>query len=80
MEELTSAKTYGEVLFEEYLRSGILDFEFERGLRKVPRRPDYCLERNGTLPLLDVKDFRGEPKDFKGTEQIPKLLIVFHFQ
>jgi hypothetical protein len=61
----TSSKTPGELLFEEYLeRVGITDFEFERDFPESLKKPDYAIVHHGQL-LLDLKDFRGEPKDFE---------------
>jgi hypothetical protein len=63
-----SAKTTGELLFEEYLHSaGITDYEFERALPESSKKPDYSFVHSGRMLLLDVKDFRGESKDFEGT-------------
>jgi hypothetical protein len=61
-----SEKTPGEILFEEYLRlAGITDFVFERRLPESSKTPDYSFTHNGSLVLLDVKDFRWKPEDFK---------------
>ena len=68
MPTIPSAKTRGDVLFEEYLQSaGITDFEFERTFRESVKKPDYSFVHDGRQLLLDVKDFRGEPNDFEDT-------------
>jgi hypothetical protein len=62
---MPTKKTPGELLFEEYLRSnGINEFDFEKLQPGSNRPPDYHFQHNGFPVLLDVKDFRGKPKDF----------------
>jgi hypothetical protein len=58
-------KTAGELLFEEYLASiKINDWAYENSISGTQKRPDYSFSHAGALVLLDVKDFRGEIKDF----------------
>src|SRR5579862_5924871 len=58
-------KTPGEILFEEYLGlSGITDFQFEKTFPESKKPPDFSFFHLGQPILLDIKDFRGEPKDF----------------
>ncbi|MBI2149637.1 MAG: hypothetical protein HYU27_03405 [Acidobacteria bacterium] len=44
----------------------ISDFEFEKRFPESAKPPDYSFLNNAQPVLLDVKDFRGEPKDFGG--------------
>jgi hypothetical protein len=62
-----SIRTEGEKLFELYLASQNLPFEFEAGHPGKPKRPDYSLEWKGQPVLADVKDFaapEGIPTGF----------------
>jgi len=60
-----SERTQGELLFEEYLRSvGITEFEFEADIPDCAQKPDYKLLHEGSILLLDVKDFVPEAEDF----------------
>jgi hypothetical protein len=52
-----SNRTEGEKLFELYLASQHLRFEFEQEYAGKSQRPDYSLEWNSKPVLLDVKDF-----------------------
>jgi hypothetical protein len=60
-----SERTQGELLFEEYMRSvGITNFQFEPEIPGCPQRPDYKLTHEGSVLLLDVKDFLPVADDF----------------
>ena len=60
-------KTAGELVFEEYLESARISFQFEQLFPGSSRPPDYSLEHEGNWLLFDVKDFRGQAKDFRAT-------------
>ncbi len=49
--------TQGEALFEEYLHTQGIAFEFERKQAGKSRVPDYEIEWGGKQVYLDVKDF-----------------------
>jgi hypothetical protein len=62
----TSVKNKSELLLEGYLRChGYTDFDFEPEIPGTTRRPDYRLRWAGGEVLLEVKEFRAEPDDFK---------------
>jgi len=49
--------TQGEQVFEGYLQSQSIPFEFEKEHPGKSKRPDYTIEWQGQTILLDVKDF-----------------------
>jgi hypothetical protein len=54
------------MLLEGYLRHhGYRDFDFEPQVSGSTRRPDYRLPWSGSEVLLEVKEFRGVPEDYK---------------
>jgi hypothetical protein len=59
-----SSRTPGEVVFEKYLDSQNIPFEFEKEHAGKSRRPDYTIEWEGRTVVFDVKDF-DPPKTFK---------------
>src|SRR5882724_5256108 len=59
-----SPRTQGELLFERYLNSRNISFEFEKEHAGKSRQPDYTIEWEGQTIVLDVKDF-DPPKTFK---------------
>ncbi len=59
-------RTQGEILFEQYLASQSLPFEFEKEQAGKSRRPDYAIEWRGSTVLLDVKDFDAPTEMVKG--------------
>jgi hypothetical protein len=54
-------RTTGEIIFEEYLSTQQLKFEFEKEHPGKTKRPDYTLSWNGSFVVCDVKDF--DPPD-----------------
>jgi hypothetical protein len=50
-------RTKGEILFERYLESQGLPFEFEKEHAGKSKRPDYTIEWDGQTVVFDVKDF-----------------------
>lgn len=50
-------RTAGEILFERYLESQALPFEFEKPHSGKTKRPDYTLTWRGQTIVFDVKDF-----------------------
>ena len=50
-------RTRGEVLFEQYLQSQDLPFEFEKEHAGKSKRPDYTIQWKGEALVFDVKDF-----------------------
>jgi hypothetical protein len=50
-------RTRGEIIFEQYLATQHLPFEFEKGCAGKSKRPDYSIEWNGQRVVFDVKDF-----------------------
>jgi hypothetical protein len=63
-----SQKTVSEELFERYLESQGLAFEFEKQYEGKSRRPDYTVAIGGKGYLFEVKEF--EPGDMPlGTSQ-----------
>ncbi len=52
-----SVKTQGELLFERYLETQNLPFEFEKRHEGKSKRPDYTLSWQERTIILDVKDF-----------------------
>ncbi len=61
-----STRTAGELLFERYLRSQDLAFDFEKEHAGKSQRPDYSIEWRGSPILLDVKDFDIPDEVLKG--------------
>jgi hypothetical protein len=59
-----SSRTPGEVVFEKYLDSQNISFEFEKEHPGKSRRPDYTIEWGGKIIVFDVKDF-DPPKSFR---------------
>jgi hypothetical protein len=59
-------KTESEVLLEEYLRAhGLTDFEFEPTVAGTGKKPDYILRVGDLKILLEVKEFKATPEDFR---------------
>ena len=58
-------RTEGELLFEKYLRSQGIEFEFEKQYPGKRKRPDYSINFNGLPILFDVKDF-DQPAGVRG--------------
>jgi hypothetical protein len=52
-----SPRTAGEVIFEEYLKSQRISFEFEKEHPGKIKRPDYTIEWDAATVVFDVKDF-----------------------
>jgi hypothetical protein len=50
-------RTNGEILFEEYLESQGLPFEFEKEHAGKAKRPDYTIGWEGRVVVFGVKDF-----------------------
>jgi hypothetical protein len=57
-----ASRTLGEILFEQYLESQSLLFEFEKKHAGKSKRPDYTIEWNGSPIIFDVKDFDAPDK------------------
>lgn len=57
--------TEGERVFESYLESQGLHFDFEKEHAGKSKRPDYTIEWNDKTVVFDVKDF--EPPEYIGT-------------
>ena len=55
-------RTSGEILFEQYLESQSLPFEFEKEHAGKRKRPDYTIAWNGSPIIFDVKDFDAPDK------------------
>jgi hypothetical protein len=62
-------RTKGEILFEQYLGSQGLPFEFEKEHAGKSRRPDYTITWEGQTVLFDVKDFDPPEKISMGFQQ-----------
>lgn len=58
----SGTRTAGEILFEQYLESQRLPFEFEKEHAGKTKRPDYTVEWNGQSVILDVKDFETQQR------------------
>lgn len=56
-----SSRTPGEVLFEKYLHSQGIQFEFEKEHAGKSKRPDYTISWEDQTVVFDVKDF--DPPD-----------------
>lgn len=56
------SRTVGEILFEQYLASLSLPFEFEKEHAGKNKRPDYTIEWKGQTVVFDVKDFNPPEK------------------
>jgi hypothetical protein len=54
------SRTQGEILFEQYLESQGLPFEFEKKHAGKSKRPDYTVEWKGHTVIFDVKDFQPQ--------------------
>lgn len=52
-----ASRTRGEILFEQYLVSQSLPFEFEKEHAGKSKRPDYTIDWKGQTVVFDVKDF-----------------------
>lgn len=61
--------TQGEILFERYLASQSLPFEFEKEHAGKSRRPDYTIEWKGQTIVFDVKDLDPPEKLSLGFQQ-----------
>jgi hypothetical protein len=71
-----SKHTEGEKLFERYLASQNLSFEFEKEHAGKSKRPDYSIVWNGKPVLLDVKDFdapENVPRGFGAFDPYPRI-------
>jgi hypothetical protein len=53
----SSCRTPGEIVFEKYLDSQQITFEFEKEHAGKSQRPDYTIEWEGKTVVFDVKDF-----------------------
>lgn len=51
------SRTKGEEVFENYLNSLNIPFEFEKEHPGKSKRPDYTIEWEGKTIVFDVKDF-----------------------
>jgi hypothetical protein len=58
--------TQGEILFEQYLSTQNLPFEFEKEHPGKRKRVDYTIEWNGQTVVFDVKDFDPPEKSLTG--------------
>lgn len=56
-----SAKTEGEALFEQYLTSQRLPFEFEKDIPGTKKHPDYAVSFEEQELLFEVKDIVQPP-------------------
>jgi hypothetical protein len=54
---MADSQTHGEILFEQYLESQGLPFEFEKEHASKSKRPDYTIKWDGKTIIFDVKDF-----------------------
>lgn len=63
-------RTKGEILFEEYLDSQGLVFEFEKNHPGKSKRPDYTIEWEGRSLVFDVKDFDPPARISMGFQQV----------
>jgi len=71
-----SSRTPGEVVFEKYLDSQNIRFEFEKDRPGKSKRPDYTIEWEGETVVFDVKDF-DPPKTFNtGFTQVDPYLPI----
>jgi hypothetical protein len=64
-----SSRTPGEVVFEKYLDSQNIKFEFEKEHPGKTKRPDYTIEWEGKTLVLDVKDFDPPQSPLSGFGQ-----------
>lgn len=59
---MNASRTEGELLFEQYLSSEGILFEFEQVQNGKSKVPDYHITRQGVSYFFDVKDFaRAQP-------------------
>jgi hypothetical protein len=65
-----SSRTKGEALFEEYLESQGLSFEFEKEHPNKSKRPDYTIEWESRPIVFDVKDFDPPARISMGFQQV----------
>ncbi len=65
-----TVRTAGEILFEKYLQSQKLSFEFEKECAGKSKRPDYTIEWEGQTVVFDVKDFDPPSRVSMGFQQI----------
>lgn len=63
-------RTAGEMVFEQYLSTQLVGFEFEKEYSGKTQRPDYAIVWRDQTIVLDVKDF--SPPD-----QLPKGFSAF---
>ena len=61
-----ASRTQGEILFEQYLATQRLEFEFEKTYPGKSKRPDYAIEWNGQPIIFEVKDF-DPPESLPGS-------------
>lgn len=65
-----ASRTKGELLFEQYLQSQSLPFEFEKEHINRSKRPDYTIEWEGRPIVFDVKDFDPPARMSMGFQQV----------
>ena len=58
---MNGSRTQGEIVFESYLKSQGIPFEFEKEHAGKNKRPDYSIEWQCKMLVFDVKDF--DPPD-----------------
>jgi hypothetical protein len=63
-------KTQGEILFEQYLESQGMSFEFEKEHAGKSKRPDYTIDWKGQTVVFDVKDFDPPERISRGYQQV----------
>ena len=63
-------RTAGETLFERYLQSQRLPFDFEKEHAGKSKRPDYTIEWEGRTVVFDVKDFDPPSRISTGFQQV----------
>jgi hypothetical protein len=71
-----SPRTVGERIFEKYLNTRTIPFEFEKEHPGKSNRPDYTIEWEGRPVVFDVKDFdapNGPPKRSGGFDPYPPI-------
>jgi len=65
---MTQTRTKGEDLFQLYLATQNLTYEFEKGYPGKSKRPDYTVNWDGRSYLFDVKDFARSDFVFEAGE------------
>src|SRR5581483_7467926 len=63
---MTGTHTPGEILFEQYLQSQAITFEFEKQHLDKTKRPDYTKQWENQTVILDVKDFDPPERGLTG--------------